>query len=180
MNAETFTYVTINVSQGEFRVSRRHDEMICTVLGSCVATCMWDPVNRIGGLNHFLLAEGETGGPTNSRYGLHSMELLINGLLKYGAERKLLVAKLFGGARMFDGLGAIGEDNARFARNFLAAEGIPCHSESLGGTAARKIRFWPTTGRAQQMFLPDVDQALVSAPKRVIPPKPADDDITFF
>jgi chemotaxis protein CheD len=170
----------IHVAQGEFRISKRNDDLISTVLGSCVATCMWDPVRKIGGVNHFLLAEGETEGIVHSRYGVHSMELLINGLLKLGAERNRLEAKLFGGARMYGAFGSVGEDNARFARQFLIAEKIPCRAESLGGKQARKLRFWPTTGRAQQMLLSD-ENAVVPTLIHKKPTEPLPDtDITFF
>ncbi len=170
----------IHVAQGEFRISRRSDDLISTVLGSCVATCMWDPVKKIGGVNHFLLAEGETEGVVHSRYGVHSMELLINGLLKLGAERNRLEAKLFGGARMYGAFGSIGDDNARFARQFLSAEKIPCLAESLGGTHARKLRFWPTTGRAQQMLLSDESSVVTTLIHKKPNDLQTDTDVTFF
>ena len=150
-----------------------------TILGSCVATCMWDPVAQVGGLNHFLLAQSETDTSTSPRYGVHSMELLINGLLKLGAERSRLKSKVFGGARMFDGLGTIGENNAAFAQAFLNAENIPCLGGSLGGTNARKVRFWPTTGKVQQMQLSDKDQITLSRPKPTVPVQSSDDTIFF-
>ena len=143
----------IHVIQGEFRVSKQPDEVMSTVLGSCVATCMWDPSARVGGMNHFLLAEGENAGGMGYRYGMQAMELLVNGLIKIGADKKRLQAKLFGGARMERAFGRIGEANAEFARQFLASENIRCVAESMGGTNARRIRFVPTTGQARQLLL---------------------------
>ncbi len=143
----------IHVIQGEFRVSRKPGEVMSTILGSCVATCMWDPAAKVGGMNHFLLAEGENLGEMGYRYGLQAMELLVNGLIKIGADKRHLQAKLFGGARMQRAFGRIGEANAEFARQFLASENIRCVAESLGGTQARRIRFVPTTGQARQLVL---------------------------
>lgn len=163
------------VIQGSFAVGALPDEVLTTVLGSCVATCLHDPVARIGGLNHFLLpGAGEGAG---MRYGLNLMELLINALLKRGARRERLEAKLFGGAQITPGLTNAGRANAEFARRFLTEEGIRCLSESLGGSQARKIRFWPASGRAQQML---VGRDAVTEPP-VPPPLPKREaEITFF
>ena len=167
---------TTPVIRGDHRISEDPGEVLTTVLGSCVATCLYDPRRGVGGMNHFLLPEGGGARRDPTRYGLHAMELLINGLLKEGASRPNLVAKVFGGARMRDGLGDIGAANAAFARRFLAEEGIPCITTSVGGERARRVRFWPATGRAQQMLL---DRAEPAAP--AIPPRPAgDEDVTFF
>lgn len=145
----------INVLQGESRISNDPETMLTTLLGSCVAACLWDPVARVGGMNHFLLPgqSGDQGGST--RYGVNAMELLVNGLIKQGAERPRLQVKLFGGAKMFDGSANVGEKNVAFARWFMQSEGIPIAMECLGGRNGRKIRFWPCTGRAQRMFLED-------------------------
>lgn len=147
---------TIYVLQGEFRIARDPEAVLSTVLGSCVAVCMWDAEARLGGMNHFLLPFGpKAAAATPERYGVHAMELLINGLLKEGAVRARLQAKLFGGARVSSALSDIGQTNARFARGFLAAEGIPCRAESLGGTSARRVLFRPVTGQAHQLLVPE-------------------------
>lgn len=139
-----------NIVQGEYRVSGEANEVITTLLGSCVAACIHDPVARVGGMNHFLLP-GEASGA--ERYDVHLMELLINGLLKLGASRDKLQAKLFGGAQMMRGLSDIGSSNARFAREFLGREGIALTGTSLGGEIGRRVQFWPATGRARQMLM---------------------------
>jgi chemotaxis protein CheD len=141
----------LHVIQGEFHVSSDRDLMLSTVLGSCVSACMHDPDAGVGGMNHFLLAEGGGGRTEDAvRYGAYAMEMLINGLLKQGARRDRLTARLFGGARMVAGLSDVGADNARFAIDFLEAEGIPLSGYSLGGVSARRVEFWPASGRARQ------------------------------
>lgn len=141
----------IHVIQGEEAISARPEIMLTTVLGSCVSACLYDAERRIGGMNHFLLPGGAGGG--DMRFAAASMERLVNGLLKRGAERARLRAKLFGGARMIAGLMDIGRRNGDAALQFLETEGIACTSTSLGGTRARRVRFWPATGRAQQLLL---------------------------
>lgn len=168
----------IHVIQGDYHVSDDPDVVLGTILGSCVATCLWDAVSGVGGMNHFLLPEGNSRETAHFRYGLHAMELLINGLLKTGARRDRLKAKLFGGAAMHDGLARIGEANGRFARDFLEAEGIPCIADSLGGTRARRLRFTPVTGQARQLLLEDNSLAPPLPPSAT--PRSQTDDITFF
>ncbi|MEZ5892637.1 MAG: chemotaxis protein CheD [Parvularculaceae bacterium] len=169
----------VHVIQGEFSVSNKPNVVLTTVLGSCVATCLFDPVARVGGLNHFLLPGVEGKGGSEVMYGVHAMELLINALLKKGADKRRLQAKLFGGARMIDGLSDIGQKNAFFARDFLMRENIPCLGESLGGTQARRIRFEPVTGRARQRVLGDARMVEPQKPKPV-PVEPAASDVELF
>jgi len=147
------TEQTIHVIQGDHRVSDHPDLVLTTVLGSCVAACLHDPVRKIGGMNHFLLPD--VPGSRDIRYASAAMEQLVNSLLKMGGRRDRLVAKLFGGARMIKGLPDIGQRNGEAALAFLRGEGIGVSAQSLGGTQARRVRFWPETGRAQQMLLVD-------------------------
>lgn len=159
----------IHVHQGEFRVSAAPNLIMTTVLGSCVAACMHDPVARVGGMNHFLLPEGV--GATNSaanRYGVHLMELLLNQLLQAGARRDRIEAKLFGGARLVDGLSDIGARNAEFAQRFLSDESIPVVATSLKGACARRIQYWPASGRSRQRQLPA--ESGPSSAERVVHP----------
>ena len=143
------------VVQGEFRVSDAPDELLGTVLGSCVAVCLHDPVRAIGGMNHFLLPFGQEEGANRPvRYGLFAMEMLINDLLKAGAKKSRLEAKLFGGARISAELRDIGQANSVFAREYLATEGIQCLGESLGGQNARRVVFRPATGQARMLIVP--------------------------
>lgn len=165
----------VHVVQGDFATSDDPSVVMTTVLGSCVAACIWDPVAQVGGLNHFLLPDRtkEAGNPIV--YGAQAMELLINDLLKKGAKKNRLSAKLFGGGNVLEGLSNIGEKNAEFALSFLADEGIECVSSSLLGTQARRVRFYPTTGRASQKL---IGQAVVEKPVPVVQsPKP---DVELF
>lgn len=144
----------LTLTQGEFRVSR-DPVVLSTILGSCVAVCLHDPEAGVGGMNHFLLPDGgESHDAGSERYGVNAMEQLINALLRLGARRGGLVAKAFGGANMTARLAPIGDSNASFTRQFLATEGITCLAESFGGTNARRVLFWPQTGKAQQMIVP--------------------------
>ena len=127
----------IHVVQGEYFVTDEPNVVLTTILGSCVATCMWDPVAGVGGMNHFLLPGDEDSGTEEMKYGVNAMELLVNGLLKKGALRSRLQAKLFGGAQVIAGLSDIGGKNAAFAEKFLRLENIPCAGQSLRGDRAR-------------------------------------------
>lgn len=145
----------VTIHPGEFWVSS-DDVAIVTVLGSCVAVALRDRSGARGGLNHFML----TGDPRGSdltrspdaRYGMYAMELLINELLKSGSDKRDLEAKVFGGAsvlRLRPGAPGAGlhEANVAFALDYLRLEGIPVLSSDVGGFAARKIFFFPRTGR---------------------------------
>jgi chemotaxis protein CheD len=169
----------VNVIQGEYAISNDADTVLTTVLGSCVSVCMCDPVHKIGGMNHFLLANKQGQPVADVRYGAYALELLINGLLKKGAARERLQAKVFGGASMIGGMRDIGASNAAFAKKFLADEGVPCLAESVGGTSARRIRFWPTSGNVKQLLVQgNLDTV---APVKAPPPvKKPTADITLF
>ena len=169
----------VNVIQGDYVISEDSDAILTTVLGSCIAVCLYDTVRGIGGTNHFLLPNREGEGGDNVRYGAYAMELLINGLLKKGAERSRLEAKFFGGGNMIGNMRNIGGSNAEFAKQFLADEGIVCRAESTGGTQARRIRFWPTTGNVKQLLVAS-DAVQDNPPKPIDRPKRTTQDITLF
>ena len=132
---------------------------ICTLLGSCVSTCLWDPVLRIGGMNHFMLP----GEPTHSvspwgvsaRFGIYAMEVLINEMIHLGADRRRLVAKVFGGAQVLQGFDTldVGAMNSKFVVSFLKEEGIELQAQDLLGTWPRKLHFFPATGKVQMKRL---------------------------
>jgi chemotaxis protein CheD len=148
------------IAQGEFAVGDRPETLITTILGSCVAVCLRDPVIRLGGMNHILLPDSGGGRLGAASFGASDMERLMNALIKRGAVRARLEAKVFGGAAVVAGLSDIGQRNAAFVRAFLAAEGIVTLSENLGGDRPRQVRFWPESGRAQHRFvgLTEVDE----------------------
>ena len=142
-----------NIVQGEQAILSDPEAVLSTLLGSCVAACLRDPVAGVGGMNHFLLPGNEGAISGAEREGVHAMELLVNGLLCRGAQRSRLEAKLFGGARMLKGLTDVGELNATFAERFLRDEGIVVVGGSLRGDRGRRIQFWPVSGRARQIML---------------------------
>ena len=143
----------VAIIQGEHAVAADPGVVITTLLGSCVAACLYDPVARIGGMNHFLLGEPAAhqrlATAEMARYGVHAMELLINAMMALGAQRASLQAHLYGGANIIAGLAAIGTSNAAFARRFMAAEGIHVAHADLGGTHARKVEFLAHEGRSR-------------------------------
>lgn len=161
----------VHVVQGEHFVTDNPEAVLITLLGSCVAACIRDPVAGIGGMNHFLLPGSHSQGAERAaqRYGVHAMELLVNALLSNGARRERLEAKLFGGARLIDGLTDIGSQNAEFAQRFLAAEGIRHVGGSLRGEHGRKVQFWPVSGRARQSLMERESAQVFDAERRVRP-----------
>lgn len=135
---------TIHLLPGQWRATN-NGEMLVTVLGSCVAVCLWDPYARIAGMNHFMLP-GEAGADTiheDAKFGVHSMELLIAALQKLGGTRAHLEAKVFGGGAVLASVSSahIGERNAHFALEYLNREGIRILAQDLCGWHARKIMF---------------------------------------
>lgn len=155
----------IHVIQGEFHVASGDDVVLTTILGSCVAACIRDPVTGMGGMNHFLLP-GEAG-DEGMRYGVQSMELLLNALLRKGCKRERLEVKLFGGAHLFDGLSDVGGQNSDFAERFIRDEGLRHVGGSLRGDRARRIQFWPTSGRARQILLAPTEARVFTAERRI-------------
>lgn len=135
----------VKLPPGEYFATQSDVAMI-TVLGSCVSACLFDPQRRVGGMNHFMLP----GAGDSARLGIYAMEVLINRMLKCGAERGSLVAKVFGGANVLEGMDTlnIGSRNAVFVLEFLAEERIPVVAQDLEDLYPRKVAFFPTSGRA--------------------------------
>ena len=144
----------LHIIQGEYYVTADPNVMLTTTLGSCVAACIRDPIAKVGGINHFLLPDGaERIDEEGTRYGAYAMELLINGLFQMGALRHRLEAKRFGGAHLLDRLTNVGEMNVAFAEQFLSREEIPITGGSVRGANARKLQYWPVSGRVRQLQL---------------------------
>jgi chemotaxis protein CheD len=157
-----------------------------TLLGSCVAVCLFDPVLNIGGMNHILLPSCRMGEKT-PRCGIHAMELLINEIMKLGGDRRRFIAKAFGGATVIQGtrLPPIGEENARFVRKFLADEKIPLVAERLGGDHAVHVYFHTDTGKAtvhtvDGSSLPIIISAERCFGKKIFPDQSFSGEITLF
>jgi len=139
----------ITVMQGQALVSGEPGAEMSTVLGSCVALCLFDPEARLGGMNHFLLAEPPStaaGGAVDEYYGTYLMELLVNQMLTRGARKARLRAHLYGGANVNRNMMRIGSANADFARGFVQREGIELVRADLGGVNARRVDFRPASG----------------------------------
>jgi chemotaxis protein CheD len=184
MNTET-AVKRVHIIHGVYKVISDPVVVLSTILGSCVAACLRDPIAGVGGMNHFLLpgnASSPSTGGDATRYGVHLMELLINGLLKQGARRDRLEAKVFGGAKTIAMFSNVGEQNAAFAMQFLRDEGIPVVGSSTGGEHGRKVEFWPISGRARQYPLTGAEtQKTVALEQRPVPAvKPVENSIEFF
>lgn len=142
---------------GEYYVTR-HDEVIFTVLGSCVSACVRERTLGIGGMNHFMLPLDRSKGTSNwggdplssaTRYGNVAMERLINDILKLGGQRSNLEFKVIGGGKVLDMALDVGANNAEFVRRYLKAEGFIITGEDLGDRFARKLYYSPKTGKVR-------------------------------
>jgi chemotaxis protein CheD len=171
--AELAIQSRVSLLQGEYRVSDNPGLVVTTILGSCVAACLRDPHACVGGMNHFLLPGSAERDPDEEaeRYGVHLMELLVNGLLHLGAKRNRLEAKLFGGGRIVEGLSDVGAMNVRFAKHFLELEGIKLIGGSVEGTRGRRVEFRPVSGQARQIYIDRVEMPELNV-KLPPPPKP--------
>lgn len=149
--------LTARVLPGEYYVSTT-DEVITTVLGSCVSACIRDPVVGIGGMNHFMLPNGSgvgmgDGNSAATRYGVFAMEHLINDILKHGGRRSRLEIKLFGGGKVLAAMTDVGSRNIEFVREFLHTEALAVAAEDLGGPYPRRVNYYPLTGRVRMKKL---------------------------
>ena len=168
----TFGTAAVKVLPNEYYVSSE-DVMITTVLGSCVAACLRDPVTAVGGMNHFMLPEGDASSPASAtmRYGAFAMEVLINELLKAGAARERLEAKVFGGGAVLANMTTlnIGDRNAEFVLRYLKTEEIRVAAQDLRGPHARRVSYFPQTGLAlvRRLTRQD-DQAVVERSERAL------------
>ncbi|GAA6143234.1 chemoreceptor glutamine deamidase CheD [Hydrogenophaga sp. 5NK40-0174] len=142
-----FRHDAVKVLPGEYFVTG-HDMVLMTVLGSCIAACIWDPKARVGGMNHFMLPEG--GSDTSGRYGSYAMELLINEMIKLGARRESMQAKVFGGGQVMHSFTTmnVGERNTQFVLDYLQTERIAVVSKDVLDIYPRKVCYFPTTGKA--------------------------------
>jgi chemotaxis protein CheD len=159
----------VKVLPGEFFVATE-DIVLTTVLGSCVAACIWDRAAAVGGMNHFMLPGADSSRDADpvglaGRYGAFAMEQLINELIKRGGRKANFEAKLFGGGHVMRNFTTmnVGERNAGFVLEFLRTEGIRVSSQDLLDVHPRRVVFFPTTGRALCKKLARADASLVAA-----------------
>ncbi len=159
-----FQSEAVKVLPGEYFVANT-DILVMTTLGSCIAACLWDRAAGIGGLNHFMLPEGDG---DNGRYGAYAMELLINEMMKLGASRLSLEAKVFGGGQVISGMETmnVGERNTRFVIDYLRTERIPVVSKDVLDVHARKVCFMPRSGKAMVKRLASTNTTLLADRER--------------
>lgn len=143
--------VAVKLLPSEYYVTTQQMALL-TVLGSCVAACLHDPHARVAGMNHFMLPDqGESGRahPMAMRYGAHAMDVLVSELIKAGARRERLRAKVFGGAAVLPNMPLlnIGDRNSDFVLRYLRAEQIDLYAQDLGGSHARRVCFMPESGK---------------------------------
>lgn len=153
----SFDAVAVKVFPSEHYVTADSDEMLITVLGSCVSACIRDPYAKVGGMNHFMLPENQAVGwetaASDMRYGNVAMERLINDILAKGGERRRLEVKVFGGGNVLGGTSNIGHRNADFVESYLSAESLPIAASHLRGDLPRRIHYFPVTGRVMLLEL---------------------------
>jgi chemotaxis protein CheD len=162
----SFNCPAVKVLANEYYVAS-NDLMITTILGSCVAACIRDSSTGVGGMNHFMLPEGDPNSPLSDtmKYGAYAMEVLINEVLKAGGAREHLEAKVFGGGAVLGTMQHmnIGERNAQFVLNYLKMENIPVRGHDLGASHARRVSYFPADGRAMVRRLVSARSASIVA-----------------
>ena len=163
-----FACEAVKILPGEYFVDAEKLLMM-TTLGSCVAVCLWDRTLGIGGMNHFMLPDGGSA-KEHGRYGGYAMALLINAMMKRGAARQHLEAKVFGGGQVIGGMGAmnVGERNVRFAFDFLSAERIPVLSKDVLDIYPRKVGFLAASGKAMVKRLATANTEALLAQERAV------------
>ncbi len=178
----------VKILPGEFFVAS-DDIVISTVLGSCISACLWDRNAKVGGMNHFMLpgGDGKESDPNGlaGRYGVFAMEQLINELIKRGAKKSSIEAKVFGGGRVMANFTTIdvGKRNSDFVMSFLKTEGIRVTSQDLLDVYPRRVVFFPATGRALCRKLAKADTSLVAQEQKYttsITAKPVVGDVELF
>ncbi|MGE5468809.1 MAG: chemotaxis protein CheD [Ignavibacteria bacterium] len=167
LTGKDFERIARHINPGGWAIES--DRPIATLLGSCVAVCLYDPKLKIGGMNHFLLpsrtgsANADTDVILNGDY---AMEILANGLFNRGARKDRLVAKAFGGGTIVSSIRmAIGERNAEFAHEWLEREGIPLIASDFSGPWSRKVVFVPQTGDAFCRRIPTTQATVAEVAK---------------
>jgi chemotaxis protein CheD len=180
--------INVKLFSGDCYITDNRDEMLVTILGSCVAACIRDTSLNIGGMNHFLLPGGDEPGDVlndgSTRYGAFAMEQLINGILKMGGKRERLEVKVFGGGNVITNNTMIGTRNASFVRSFLRKEGLSAQVEDLEGTYPRRIHYYPASGKVMMRLLKRTDDRRILEEEtqfaRTLNTKPIEGNIELF
>ncbi|PCI32056.1 MAG: chemotaxis protein CheD [Alphaproteobacteria bacterium] len=146
-----FDTMVHKINEGGFCVLSRSEHVILTTLGSCISVCMFDPVIKVGGMNHFLLPEERHSERKNNfcmRYGNNAMEILLNEILKRGGQKDRIVLKAFGAGNVLSINANIGEKNQNFLKKYITDESMKLETCDLGGDLPRRVAFFPGTGKA--------------------------------
>lgn len=190
LSGKDYERIALNIHPGGWSIES--SKPIGTLLGSCVAVCLYDEKLHIGGMNHFLLPSKASASKDDTDIilnGDYSMEVLVNGLLNKGARKERLVAKAFGGGTIVSSIRmAIGERNAEFAKEWLKREGIPLIASDFNGPWSRKVVFVPQTGDAFCRRIPTTQDVIAVVTREeqayeqslIAPAKPAEKKIELF
>ena len=184
--------VAAKILPGEYYVTDE-DEMVTTVLGSCISACIRDRETGVGGMNHFMLPETskfklnegvESVVGNATRYGNYAMEHLINVILANGGKRKNLEVKVFGGGKIIPTLGDVGLRNINFVLEYIDTEALQIVSQDLGDIYPRKVNFFPKTGKVRMKKIKDLHNETIASRERQyrtsIKDTPVESDIELF
>ncbi len=181
------SFLTRKVGPGECHVTGDGRCVIVTVLGSCIAACIRDPLAGVGGMNHFMLpqsSDGEWGlASAHLRYGNFAMERLVNDILKRGGQRRRLEVKLFGGAAIGGIDSSVGRRNTEFVVTYLRNEKLMIAAQKTGGTQPMRVHYFPVSGRARVRELFRDELVSVAARERLLAarlPQPAAGSVELF
>lgn len=183
--------VAAKILPGEYYVTNTN-ELVTTVLGSCVSACIRDRIFGVGGMNHFMLPASESGAwggandltSTSTRYGNYAMEHMINDILKHGGHRRNLELKIFGGGQIIHSMSDIGKRNITFVHDYIETEGLTLLGEDVGDIYPRKVVYFPATGRVRVKKLKDLHNETVVRRERAyqdeLVKEPVEGDIELF
>jgi chemotaxis protein CheD len=183
-----FPYEVAVILPGEYFVSQE-PKVVYTVLGSCISVCLRDPVINVGGMNHFMLAAPASNSALDrwvdsGRYGSFAMEMLINGIVKYGGKKERLEAKVFGGGKIYDSTNNIGAKNAAWAMDYLENEGVPLLKADVGDLCPRKVYFFTDSGKVLMKKLDRLASKTIENEEKQYQSKleeaPVTSDVTLF
>lgn len=181
----------ILIHPGEYYVTMQ-DEVIATVLGSCISVCLRDVKRRIGGMNHFMLpgdfGRDEVFNSQSARYGMYAMEMIMGDMIKLGTDRQNLTAKVFGGGHVLKTIqssaNTVPQSNIQFVKSYLTMEGIDVVSSDVGGSHGRKVLFLPSTGKVYlKRLISDTDPTLAkrdSSYQKSLHRETKREDLTLF
>ena len=185
-DAQHDAYV-VKILPGDHYVSHARDEVLSTVLGSCVSACIFDPKTKRGGMNHFMLPKSSSGtwggSSAGMRFGNFAMEVLINDILTPGRKRTDLDVKIFGGGQIMGDIMGVGDKNIAFINDYVASENLRVTQKSLGERFARRLFFFPATGAVVEKKVPvdsDTSEVFTQETRYQRAFKPKDGDVELF